>query len=338
MAVNTVKFTYFFKMKLVKLALVVLFVSVTGVSSAQFSISKVKPKDLGTMQKDLIKSTNVTNDYFSRSRWLAEKRRLRKERNFVEFGTTLQLTQTQFDNWASGGDNTFSGRATLNFLHRYQRNKFGIEYWVNGRYGINVIDDKPFKNEDEFNIGTKTTWKIKNSWSYAGTVNVRSQFSNGYKSRTDKTLKSAFMSPGYVELSIGFNYRRDKSPFDISISPIAGNLTIVANDTLSKQGINGVEKGKHVKGQLGPSTRIIFNKEFGKNVFRYYSNLYAFTNIRKSHIARWENKLDVRATKFFTTSIFALFYVDNEANTPKSTMMQYNYSIGLGLSYNFKNK
>lgn len=321
-----------------KIIVVLLFVMGGFSASAQFSISRVKPKDLGTRTTDSIKRSEVSNEYYSHARWLAEKKRIRKERNTVEFNSSLQLAQTQFDNWAAGGDNTFSGNATIRFKHRYQRERLGLEYEFNGRYGINVIESKPFKNEDEFKLNLRSSWKIKNSWSYEASANLRSQFSNGYASRTDKTKKSTFMAPGFVDITVGFNYKKDKSPFDITISPIAGNLILVLDDSLSMLGINGVDPGKHVKGQVGPSIRVNFEKVFAKDMLMFRSNLYAFTNIRRAHTARWENTFEVRATKFLTTKLYGLFYYDNLADTPKKNQMQYNYSLSIGLAYTFKNK
>lgn len=326
-------------MKFIKITLLITLLVAASDVAAQFSISRVKPSSLDTkFFADSIKSTNVNNAYFNRARWDAERKRIRKERNTVEFNASLQVSQTQFDNWAAGGDNTFSGRSTLFFRHQYKREKLAVDYRLEGRYGLNVIEGKPFKNEDEFKINFMTTWSIKHNWSYATTLNLRSQFTNGYNSRTDKTKKSSFMAPGFFDVTIGFNYKRPKSPFNITISPLAGSIVTVWDDELLDKGMNGVPKGKKSKGQLGPSVRIDFDKEFCKKIFRFRSYLYSFTNIKTTPTVRWENTLEVRATKFLTTTIYALGYYDKQAITPKPQKMQYNYSFSIGLAYTFKNK
>lgn len=321
------------------LLLMVILLLSTVVASAQFSMSKVKPSSLDTKMKDSIKQSSITNEFFSKARWDAERRAIRKQRNMVEFNSTLQVSQSQFENWAAGGDNTFSGRSTIFFRHVYNREKLTVDYGLEARYGINVIDDKPFKNEDEFKLNFQTSWKIRNSWSYAGTLKLRSQFSNGFKSRADKTIMSSFMAPGFLDVSFGFNYRhRDNSPFSLTLSPVTGSLVVVLNEELSEKGINGVEKGRKSKGQVGPSLQANFDKTFGKNIFRYRSMLYSFTNIKTTPTARWENTFEIRATKFITTTLYALAYYDKYANTPKPQKLQLNYAFTIGLAYRFKNK
>ncbi len=309
-----------------------------GGASAQFSISRVRPSSVEAKKwVDTIKrNTDYSNDFFSRAKWQAERRALRKERNTIEFGSTLQVSQTQFENWAAGGDNTFSGRATLNFRHQYKRDKFSVDYKFNARYGINIISGKTFKNEDQFTVNVLTGWNFHKNWSYAASANLQSQFSAGYKSRTDKTLKSSFMAPGILDISVGVTYNR--SPFNIVISPVGGRATFVLDDRLLDLGLNGVEKGRYSKWQVGPSIRINFDKEFLKKVFRFRSEIYSFTNIKLPPTIRWESTLDIRATKFLTTTVYAYLYYDKYANTPKPDAMQYKYSFSVGLSYTFKNK
>lgn len=262
----------------------------------------------------------------------------RKKHNFTEFVATLLLSQSQFDNWSAGGDNTFTGRSTVLFRHIYKKDKFSIENRFNARYGLSVIDTLPYKNEDEFVYNMQSKWSIKHNWSYAGVINLRSQFSKGYKSRTDKTLVSNLMAPGFLDVSLGFNYKRAKSPFNITIAPLTGSLLLVLSEELSKKGINGVEKGERTKGDIGSSLRVEFDKTFYKSMFRYQANFYSFSNYTKTPTARFENTLQIRPVKFLTTTLFGMLYYDKEADTPKKSKIQINYSISIGLVYSFKSK
>ncbi len=318
------------------LCIMLLCMAATGTLRAQFTIPTVEPsKTTVAPLADTIRNAPLDNKYFSRAKWEAERRALRKERNTVEFNVNLQASQTQFVNWQAGGDNTFSARSQMFFRHLYKRDKFNLEYRFDARYGANYIDKRLFKNEDEFKFNIQSGWKMHRSWNYAATVNMRSQFSKGLKSRTDSTKISNFMAPGYLDVAIGFNWKKDKSPWNITISPVAGNIIFVLDEQLQARGIAGVPKGDKTKGQLGPSVRIFFDKEFAKKVFRYRSDLYSFCNIRTPPIARWENSLEIKATKLFSTKIYGMFYYDKYSGTEKP---QYNYSISVGLSYWIKNK
>ena len=309
-----------------------------GSLTAQFSIPTVDPSARTLSLSDSLKKVEIRNEFFSEGAWRAERKRIRNERNTTEFNVDLQLSQTQFDNWAPGGDNTFATRGSLFFRHQYKLEKFSLDNKFEARYGFNRIEKKPFKNEDEFKFNLISTWKIKKHWSYAATANLRSQFTPGYVSRIDRTRKSDFMSPGFFDVAIGFNYRKEKSPLGITLSPVGGSIVVVLDDSLSKLGINGVDKGKHTKGQVGPSVQIDFDLEFAKKICRYRSRLYSFTNIKTPPTVRMENTLEIRPTKFLTTTCYALLYYDKMANTPKPKKLQCTYSLGIGLAYRFKNK
>ncbi len=55
-------------------------------------------------------------------------------------------------------------------------------------------------------------------------MNFRSQFVNGYKSRTEQKeehLKSKFMTPGYLDISLGITYKSPKSQIPDQGQPLA---------------------------------------------------------------------------------------------------------------------
>ena len=103
----------------------------------------------------------------------------------------------------------------------------------------------------------------------------------------------------------------------------------------------------------GSSVQIDFDKTFGKKgIFRYRTTLYSFygwinevsqqiasknTGVQYESIAptvRWENTIDIKATKYFSTQFyFQLYY-----NKAQSKQIQTQTVLGVGLSYTFKNK
>ncbi len=313
---------------------------VTNPAKAQFSISTSNnelQESLNTEQ--IVNASSIDNKYISAAKLRAEKLQLRRERNTLEFEATLQATQTGFENWESGGTNTFTGRGTLSFDHVYKKDKMTMTSGVSARYGVNVIDNESFKNEDEFKISWQMAWDMSDKWAYGGTFTFRSQFDKGYKSITDNTLVSSFLSPAYTDVALGFTYSTSESPFNITLSPLTGSVVIVMDDSLSMAETAGVEAGKHTKGKIGPSVRIKFDKKFGKNEsIRYKSDLYSFTNIVTAPTMRWENTVSISVTKYISSTLYLLAYYDKEATTTKPQAMQYKYSVSLGLSYKLTNK
>lgn len=321
----------------VKIALIAILMMVCADANAQFTIPEKRPKPkINTADTAKRLPLELKTEFVTPAQKRAERLALRKERNTFEINASLTLQQTQFENWVSGGDNTFSGSAKFYFRHQHKRKRLGFDSKFDALYGLNYIEKKMFKNQDKFQYNFLTTWDIHSNWSYSAELELRSQFTAGRKSRTDKTKTSTFMAPGYLKLAVGFTF--DKAPFKMTVSPVGGNATFMLDDSLSLKGLNGVPKGAKSKWQVGPSIRINYDQYFFKKVVRIRSEVYSFTNIRTAPTVRWETKCEIQATKFLATTLYSLMQYDKTANTPKPDHVQYQYSIGVGLSYTFKNK
>ena len=320
--------------------LLLLLLLFTTPAAAQFTVHRdaERQKDaipiVDTVRKVEMRENNggMLSPARDRTRRLA----LRKDRNTTEFTGRLSATQTQFDNWAAGGENTFSALSAIFFKHRYQRERFGLEGRVDAQYGMNYIGGHAFKNQDVFQLNALVTWKASKYWSWSSDAELRSQFAKGYRSRTDKTMISNFMAPGTFKLAVGIVYQH--SPWTINISPVGGSATFMWDPELSEQGLNGVPKGNRSKWQVGPSLRVIYEKSFAKDAIKIRSEAYSFTNIRTAPTMRWETRCDIRATKYLTTTLYNFMQYDKSANTPRPDQLQYQYSIAVGLSYTWKNK
>ena len=309
-------------------------------AAAQYTIRRSQPQrqenstpSLQGLTNDRVTS-NLSGDYYDHAAWVAERNRVRKERNLFEIEGSFQTSSLQFENWTAGGDNTFSGLATLYAHHLYKRNKFTHDLTINARYGMNYIDNIAFKNVDELKISEVMSWDIQGSWSYSATINFRTQFGDGFESRTDQTLISAVMSPGFLDVSVGFTYAPSGAPFRITLSPIAGNMITMLDDRLFQQGLNGVPAGDKVYSSIGPSINASFDKAFFKDHVRYRSTLYGFTNLASPPTVRWDNWVDINLSKYLSVQLYGVIYYLHSAS-PKA---QYQYSATLGLSYKFRNK
>lgn len=312
-----------------------------GVVSAQITIEQntnADTRDIPTQTDPRFATPEIGGmQYTTDAIRLAERRQMRHERNNFRLELGLKATQTYFNNWAKGGNNTFNGVGTINLQHQYKKARLSFTTKLDARYGMSVIDTTVWKNEDLFNINFLAAWDISRRWSYSGGINLRSQFAKGYNPKKKEELVSSFMSPGVFDIAFGFTY--DKNPWKITISPITGSMLFVLSDSLSRKGINGIDPGKHFKPMVGPSLNIDFDQKFARDALRYKSNFYTFYNFRLDPMARWENTLTLQATKWLATSIYWYMIYDKEAATPYSkSHLQVNYSIGVGLSFTYKNK
>lgn len=322
------------------LVMVVMMVWCVPEAAAQFTIRRAEPIREGktpTIAGSLTRKTissEIPNEYYDHAAWVAERNRIRKERNTFEAEATFRTSTLRFDNWTAGGDNTFSGLATLFLHHRYKHLRFTHDLTVNARYGLNYIDKTPFKNVDELKISEVMSWDIQGSWSYSATFNFRTQLSDGFASRTDQTLVSSILSPGFYDISVGFTYAPEAAPYKLTFSPISGNMITMIDNRLYEQGLNGVPAGTKVFSSIGPSLNISFDKKFLSDKMRYRSTLYAFTNFTSPPTCRWDNWLSYNFSKYLSMELYGVIYYLKSAS-PKA---QYQYSATLGLSYKFRNK
>lgn len=374
-------------------------------ASAQISIDEVNAERQNVTFRDKLKHTSVDVDYFSLARYKAERAAIRKERNYLEFGGGLQGSLTSYnDPWisVSGGDNSIAVVATFNLRHIFKKNLFSIETKFNAKLGYNRMkvettnDDGSkdsngvwFKNQDEIVIWVNPAFDLAKNWTYGSILQFRSQFVNGYRSRSEQEkehLKSKFMTPGYLDISLGITYKspEKKFPISVNISPLALNATFAESDWIRKRQVDGdgneikpaypygiEDPDKTSKYEGGSSVEIGFDRTFGKTGYlRYRTTIYSFygwiTDIGQKNkisdygkycaafeewsagdknikdkprlpihpIARWENTIDIRATKFLTTTLsFQLYY-----NRSQNVDVQTRTLLSVGLSYTFKNK
>jgi len=371
-------------------------------ASAQFSIDEVDARQENVTFRDPVKSTPVDVAYFNRARYRAERAAIRKERNKLEFGGGLQGALTSYnDPWikVSGGDNSIALMANLFLNHTYTKNLFSVETKFIAKFGYNRMkvetktDDGStssngvwFKNQDEFDISVAPSFKMSKNWSYGAIFKFRSQFANGYISRTqqeDFERKSAFMAPGYLDISLGITYKcpKPKFPIVVNISPIALSAVFVESAQIRENkwdkkegwqtyGLAGPDKSSKYEG--GSSVQIDFDRTFGrKGIFRYRTSVFSFygwitdigqrnkisdysdymhaldewNNTENAPISakpnlpihptvRWTNTIDIKATKYLSTTLnFELYY-----NRAQNVDVQTKTLLSVGLAYTFKNK
>ena len=375
-------------------------------ASAQFSIDEVDARQENVTFRDPVKSTPVDVAYFNRARYRAERAAIRKQRNKLEFGGGLQGALTSYnDPWikVSGGDNSIALMANLFLNHTYTKNLFSVETKFIAKFGYNRMKVETevknedgststssngvwFKNQDEFDLSVAPSFKMTKNWSYGAIFKFRSQFANGYISRTqqeDFERKSAFMAPGYLDISLGITYKcpKPKFPIVVNISPIALSAVFVESAQIRENkwdkkegwqtyGLAGPDKSSKYEG--GSSVQIDFDRTFGrKGIFRYRTSVFSFygwitdigqrnkisdysdymhaldewNNTENAPISakpnlpihptvRWTNTIDIKATKYLSTTLnFELYY-----NRAQNVDVQTKTLLSVGLAYTFKNK
>ncbi|MCX6230499.1 MAG: DUF3078 domain-containing protein [Bacteroidetes bacterium] len=218
--------------------------------------------------------------------------------------TTLTVAQTTYRYWAQGGENSFSGIANSHIVARYRKIN---GYWENifdATYGLMEQGDKGLiKTDDKFEFTSNFAFKASDKWNYNALINLKSQFSRGFKYPDDSTVVSDFFSPAYLITSFGLEYKRKY--YRVMLSVLTGKTTFVTNKKLYDAGAYGVDKGKKLKTGLGSYLKFIFKKEVVKNVelnnslelFSDYFNNPQYIDVN------WEVLLKMKINSFMSAII-----------------------------------
>jgi hypothetical protein len=196
---------------------------------------------------------------------------------------SINVGQGTLSNWAAGGDDFSLTIATgMNFFGFYKKEKHSWDNTLDLNFGyVKTTSLGSRKNDDRFDILSKYGYALNRNLNMATAVNFRSQFFKGFTYKdTLKTYSSDLLSPAYVLVSLGLDYKPAKG-LSIFFSPVTSRWVIVMDDSLSKKGDYGVNPGDHSLNELGSFATINYQKAFNKFV-AYKGRLDLFSNYRKN--------------------------------------------------------
>lgn len=151
----------------------------------------------------------------------------------------LNAAATGLVNWAAGGNNNVNAVAYTHLRLLYHKNNIAWDSNLDLEYGLSWIDqefDQFQKSNDKISFATKFGWEFQKNWYLTVLGAFNTQFAPGlnYNGSADADpVVSKFMAPGYVDLSVGIDWKTSVNGADFSLylSPVAGRLTtvVVAN-------------------------------------------------------------------------------------------------------------
>ncbi len=176
----------------------------------------------------------------------------------------------------------------------------------------------------------------------AGLINFHSQFAKGYKysGNGTKELLSNFLSPGYLLISLGLDYKPVKG-LSIFISPITSRWIFVTNDSLSAKGSYGVTPGKKVKKEIGAFASITYITDLNKTI-SYNGRLDLFSNYKhnpQNVDIMMNNMFVAKLSKLLTASLSLNLIYDDDVKlfgpNGDSPALQFKSLIAAGFSLKF---
>ncbi len=257
---------------------------------------------------------------------------------------SLNFSQVSLTNWAQGGESSYAVNALTAFNINYSKDKTSWDNALDIGYGIQKVGDRnSSKTDDHIDLLSKYGQKMSGDWLVSGLLNFKTQFTKGYKeSDAGRTVISDFLSPGYIILAIGMEYKPSDS-FYFSASPLGGKVTIVMNDSLSAAGSFGVEAGKTSRSEFGGTVKVGVNKEVMKNInltstLELFSN---YLNTPQNIDISWKAMINMKVNEFISANISTHLLYDDDIDTfdseglAQGPRVQFKELLGVGLSFKF---
>jgi hypothetical protein len=359
------------------LPLLIIVSSLATEASAQFSVNTTNGDMQPSVNLNLKEEAPVTGELTNRAKERALRKLNWRNHNLVDTKITLTGTGTYFNkSWATNNQNSVSALIVAYYYHTYTKNRFTGQFKFDGQYGMNFLEDAWFKNQDQLKLYYLASWKIKEEgwgrdWAYSFSTQFNTQFAEGFKSRTERTLWSNFMAPANLNAGLGITYTSPdkKWPFVVTLSPISGNVLFVMDGRLDPErrknlGIPVTYAPedtdllhpiyKNFKAEGGSNFNMSFDRTFGfgKNKgmpLRFRSTLSSFygwiTQVSKRKLegadipaimptVNWANTINFDPLKFLTLQ-FTHTLVYDRSQVDK---VQMQYFLSIGLTYGYKNK
>ena len=262
----------------------------------------------------------------------------------------LNTSQTSLTNWAAGGQSSLAFGSVVSLYANNKQEKSLWENTLNIAYG-NIKQGKEDwrKTDDRFEFTSKLGLRATNKLYYAGLLNFRTQLTNGYNYPDTENKISGFLSPGYLLVAAGIDYKPYNN-LSLYIAPATWKLTIVTDQELADAGAFGVNPGENTKNEFGGYLRMFLNQPLMENI-TFQTKLDLFSNYLKNPQnidVSWETLLSLKVNTFISATLAThlmydddidIWVDDNENGSVDSgeqhPRTQFKEVLAIGFSYTF---
>jgi hypothetical protein len=261
---------------------------------------------------------------------------------------SLNFNQVSLTNWSAGGDNSISGSAYFKGVFKYKKNKTSWDNLIDLGYGMSKQGEQKFyKTEDKLNLASMLGIEVgEGKWYYTGMFDLKTTFASGYNDplKRDKLL-SKFMAPGFINLSVGMNYKPNDN-FMIYLSPLSTKMTVVADDSLANAGAFGVDPGNKFRAEYGAKVEVLAKKDNIVKNIGVSTRLGLFSNLihKPQNVdVNWDFNLNFKVNEWLAASFTLNMIFDDDIKyvepdgTVRGARVQLKQLFGFGLNYTFHN-
>lgn len=258
---------------------------------------------------------------------------------------SLLLNQSNFSNWAAGGENNLSGNLGINYDLNYKKGDWTWDNKLMASYGLVKTNNSPFekKTDDRLEFNSILGKKASGQWSYSAFLNFRTQFTKGYIYGKDengaeiRTENTSFLSPGYLTFGPGMLWTKDQN-LKINLAPATSKLTFVDNYYTSLPGYVdgtyfGVDANKSVRYELGFYASAYYKLDImanvtAENILNLYTN---YLEDPQNVDLDYTLNIVMKINRYLSTNLaFQAIYDDNAFRGFQTRQV-----FGLGINYGF---
>jgi hypothetical protein len=246
-----------------------------------------------------------------------------------EATVAFNMTQSSFDNYVQGGENSTAWQFLSGAKFVNDQEKFN---WANsGRleYGNTKSGNKAAqKSVDEIKLESVLTYKVGKLLNPYVSAVGETQCGAGYDYSQDPKVKiSNFFDPGYVREALGLGYK----PNDIIQvrfgAAMKQTITRRYNAYTDDKATLEIEK---LKNEVGAESVIDFNYKVTTNT-QIKSKVELFSNMKSVDQVDviWDSDLTTKITKFIAFNLNAKLVYDKDVSAKR----QIKQVMGIGISY-----
>ncbi|MBI9055728.1 MAG: DUF3078 domain-containing protein [Bacteroidales bacterium] len=258
--------------------------------------------------------------------------------------TSINFSQVSLSNWSAGGENSYAFNGLLNLSANYSKDKNDWANTLDIGYGIQKQGDQDYrKTDDHIDFLSKYGRKISKTMFLSAMLNFKTQMSDGKRYDPDTAIISKLFAPAYLQAALGIEYKPNETFYAV-ISPVAGKLTMVLDDTLSAHGAFGVDPGDKTRMELGGSISLGVKKEIMKNV-TFNSTLGLFSNYidnPQNVDIDWKVLINMKINNYLSANLNThlifdddIASIDDKTGLPGGAKVQFKEIFGVGLTYKF---
>lgn len=260
-----------------------------------------------------------------------------------EFSVGLNFNQAAFSgNWKAGGVNSIAFGSIAAGKANYAKGKLSWDNQLELMYGIVKNEGQQVrKSNDRIFLDSKLGYKAGGNWSYFGSLNFMTQFTDGFEYGPDdqRTVISGFFSPAFLTSGFGMEYKPNKE-FALRIAPISPRFTFVTDPNIIQNVPSnyGVPEGQTVRTEwLAFQLFATYDKDISENL-SIKSRYQMFANYETLAFNTIDHRLDITLIAKITRFVDVTFTSINVYDLDMDPGIQYSQALALGILYKVSNK